>query len=369
MRQILPQILLVTAVSAGGLLSPAVHAQGRPTLVLADPVRLAAVAETTPIQANVAAINQATLAVRVAGRVHAVPVAVGDRVAAGEVLASLDSRPLEAALAAARAALQAARFQREAEAARVALAEQTLRRLRNLDNSAALARGALEDAEQALRLARAAAGEAGARVDAARAAVRTAELDFEDREVVAPFAGVVIERQAGPGAYLRVGEAVAVLLDTGSLEVVSDMPAGLAKALAPGAELGGERASGRPVRVRSVLPVEDVRTRTRRVHLALLGPAEGPPLAVGESLQLGVPRGGERRVQSVSKDALIRDRDGWVVFVVEDGAAARRAVAVGAFIGGRVEVVTGLREGEAVVVRGNERLRPGQPLAVREPPR
>jgi hypothetical protein len=59
----------------------------------------------------------------------------------------------------------------------------------------------------------------------------------------------------------------------------------------------------------------------------------------------------------------VQSRGGWSVFVNEDGTAAPRSVEIGAAVGGGFEVVSGLQAGAVVVTRGNERLRPGQPIA------
>jgi hypothetical protein len=91
------------------------------------------------------------------------------------------------------------------------------------------------------------------------------------------------------------------------------------------------------------------------------------PLAAGQSVTILAPMGGPREALSVSKDALVQQAGGWIVFVAEDGKAAPRPVTVGAAIGGRFEIEGGLSAGDLVVVRGNERLRPGQPIQYDDP--
>ena len=73
-----------------------------------------------------------------------------------------------------------------------------------------------------------------------------------------------------------------------------------------------------------------------------------------------MPIGPKRDVVSVHKDAIIREAAGAVVFVVVDGIARKRPVELGEAFGARFEVLAGLAPGDQVVVRGNERLRPGQ---------
>ena len=83
-------------------------------------------------------------------------------------------------------------------------------------------------------------------------------------------------------------------------------------------------------------------------------------LADGQSVSLTLPMGPPREILSVAKDAITRSVDGAAVYVVVDGAVERRLVSLGEAIGSRFEVLDGLEPGDLVVVRGNERLRPGQ---------
>ena len=83
-------------------------------------------------------------------------------------------------------------------------------------------------------------------------------------------------------------------------------------------------------------------------------------LAVGQSVAIELLIGVPRDVVSVHKDAIVRDVDGAAVFVVVAGVAEHRRVSLGEAIGTRFEVLRGLVPGDVVVVRGNERLMPGQ---------
>jgi multidrug efflux pump subunit AcrA (membrane-fusion protein) len=73
-----------------------------------------------------------------------------------------------------------------------------------------------------------------------------------------------------------------------------------------------------------------------------------------------MPVSAPRNVVSAPKDALLQQRGGWMVYVVKDDKAEARRVELGQAVGDRIEIVSGLEAGEVVVVRGNERLRPGQ---------
>ena len=86
------------------------------------------------------------------------------------------------------------------------------------------------------------------------------------------------------------------------------------------------------------------------------------PLAIAQSVTLELPIGESRRVVTVDKDGVIQQPDGAMVYLVEEEAAAPRPVQLGEAVGGRFEVLDGLKPGDLVVVRGNERLQPGQPI-------
>ena len=114
--------------------------------------------------------------------------------------------------------------------------------------------------------------------------------------------------------------------------------------------------------MRAIGVVENPRTRTRSVRFMpdLDGVADN--LADGQSVSLSLPVGPPRDIVTVHKDAITRGVNGTAVFVVNGDAAERRLVSLGEAIGNRFEVLGGLEPGELVVVRGNERLKPGQTI-------
>jgi hypothetical protein len=114
--------------------------------------------------------------------------------------------------------------------------------------------------------------------------------------------------------------------------------------------------------VRAVVPEENPLTRTRAVRLTPRFGATAKPLAIGQSVTLELPIGAARPVVTVNKDGVIQQPDGAVVYLAEDAEASLRPVQLGESVGARFEVLGGLEPGDLVVVRGNERLRPGQQI-------
>ncbi len=345
-------------------------AQQGPASVLAERVELREITDTTPILAQVVATTEAEVATRTAGIVADVLFRVGDRVEAGQPLVRLDRDLIEIRRRTAAAALEASKAGVEVAEAQLRLAQQAFERTSQLRGSTAFSKGQFEDLEQSAAQARSELARAGAMVAQAEAELARADYDLRHATILAPFSGVVIGRAAQPGSYIDLGEPVATLIDAASLEIEANMPVKLVGSLEEGRRIEADFGAGQTTEaeVRSLLPVETATTRTRPVRLSFDAAAlAAAGLAAGNSVTLRVPVSAPRRALTVPKDALVQSRGGWTVFAVEEGAATPRRVEIGGPLGDRMEVVSGLLPGEIVVVRGNERLRPGQPVEARLP--
>ena len=135
------------------------------------------------------------------------------------------------------------------------------------------------------------------------------------------------------------------------------------RTLAPGVviEFAFTDGSRHRASVRAVVPEENPLTRTRRVRFTPGFDASAMNLAVNESVTLFIPIGAGEDVLTIHKDAVIhRDEKTWVFVVDGEGSALLREVTLGDALGGCFQVTSGLEPGSLVVVRGNERLLPGQ---------
>ncbi|MEO1199212.1 MAG: efflux RND transporter periplasmic adaptor subunit [Pseudomonadota bacterium] len=340
--------------------------QERPALVRVDLVQMVDVDETAPVLGRLVTRQSATITARVAGPVQMVKVNVGDIVAEGDELAQIDATRMAIALQLREADLEQARANVDVVDAGRRLASQVLDRLISLQGSAAFSAARYEDA--LLELARTEHGlsEAQARLLRSEAEVELARVDLADATVRAPFAGVVVERQAQPGAYLAIGGSVVTLLDVDSLEIEADVPVDRISGLTPGREVAARLADGRgfTVVVRAIVPNENPLTRTRAVRFDKGDDNGFSDLAENQSITVNVPLGEQRQALTVHKDAVITGPRGTIVYVVTEDAADMRPVRLGTAIGDRFEVLSGLADGDVVVTRGNERLRPGQPLQI-----
>ncbi len=346
----------------------------RPGLVLAgdaavpvavDAVVVEPLSQTVPVLGRFVARQSGAVAALVGGPVAEVLVEVGDRVRAQDVLVRLatdvseGNRNLRAAeLREKEAALATAQAQAR-------LSDMELARLESLKNSAAFSQARYEDKRAEVARFRSSVVEAEAAIARARANLDLAELDVRRSEIRAPYGGVVVTLHTVDGAYVTTGAPVATLVNDEDLEIEADVSADRLAGVTPGREIAGYLEGGVsfPVVVRAVVPTENALTHTRPVRFTPnLDQAGQRRFATDQSVTVLLPIGEDRDVVTVHKDAVVVRGGNSVTFVVVDGKAEPRPVTLGEAVGGRFEVLDGLVPGDLVVVRGNERLRPGQPV-------
>ncbi|MEM9056184.1 MAG: efflux RND transporter periplasmic adaptor subunit [Pseudomonadota bacterium] len=198
---------------------------------------------------RVEAARERAVGFELQGLVLSVGAQEGDTVKAGQELATLDRARLNARRAEALAALEQARSASE-------LAARTLERSED-------AAGFDGISAQELDLARDAASAAAAQTAGARARLNSVQVDLDKSSLTAPYPAVIIRRHVDEGQIVGPGQPVFDLQEIAAPEVRIGVPGNLAATLKPGDErlltVDGRRVSAR---VRSVLPVRDVVTRT-----------------------------------------------------------------------------------------------------------
>ncbi len=356
-----PEILLVLLLVLATVLPLQVAAQGRATLVEIDSVVSEPLRQTQPVQGRFVAQQAGPVAAQTRGAVMTMHVFVGDEVREGDPLASLDTGLLSAETERRRAEVQHRTAQVEGAEARHLQATQKLVRMQRLRRSAAFSKARYDDQVSEVVSTKSLIAEAQAQLATARAELALAEIDLAKSIVVAPFSGVVTQRHTQAGAYLRDGDPVVDLVDHQSLEIEADVPASRIESLKKGMSMVVlmDGKEGLTAEVRAIIPQENTLSRTRAVRfIPTFNPAE-VGAAAEAAVTVRIPVGKPRDVVTVHKDAVVQ-QGGTVVYAVEDGKAVRKWVTLGESAGNRFVVDEGLTAGMVVVVRGNERLRPGQ---------
>jgi HlyD family secretion protein len=318
-----------------------------------------------------------TLASRITATVTAVNADVGDRVAAGSVLATLDDRDLRARrdTVAGQRTTQARNTEAAQAALRKAEADLVLARSRARRDAELQAQGFVSSAGLDSTRAALDAAIAGEQSAAATLAARQAEWAASAHELAAaevaashallraPLDALVVQRLVEPGSTVVPGTPLLKLVDPASVWVAMRVDEAQLAALQPGQAArirlrSGSEHAGRVVRIARQ---SDPATREIEVHVAF--DAVPPGFAIDQEAEVTV-RAGESRGLRVPATALLRDRDGRPgVLVLEGGRARFTAVTPGATDGEQLLIDGGPASGVPVVavaagVRDGMRVRP-----------
>lgn len=342
-------------------------AQKRAASVKVDAIINEPLSQTMPVIGRFVARQTGVVSALTGGPVAKVVVAVGDKVKKGDIVAKLVTERIRWNRQLRAAALRQKKAVLETAKAQLSLTQVALKRLANLKNSAAFLQARFDDKSNEVVKYRSEVGEQDAAVASAQAELRLADIDLYNSNIRAPYGGIISQKHTVAGAYLGVGDSVVTLINHIDLEIEADVPSERVAGLENGRSIVARMDSGLELQaiVRALVPDENALTRTRPVRLTpMFGDAGSDRLrlAMNQSVTILVPIGRPRDIVSVHKDAVIPRGGKNIVFVAIKGKAEIRAIRLGSAIGNRFEVVQGLSEGDLVVVRGNERLRPGQAI-------
>jgi len=288
----------------------------------------------------------------ISARVTEITFVEGDAVSPGDVLFRLDDRKLRRQEQAWQARLNAAEVRRDN-------AERRLARFEPLAETKAVSGDERDQVETEL--------------EAARAQVRELEADLErirenlqDATIRAAFQGKMSERHVDVGDFVDVGEHLATLYGIAPLEVaftVSERFMGLVR---EGQEVDlqvdaypDDTFSGH---VHYVSPAVAESTRDLTVKARIESTNGKLKPGAFASTVVTVETRADRPV--VPERSLVATRTGYIVYVVEDGTARRRAVEIGVREPGIVEILDGVTIGERVVSKGHMNLSDGAPVAL-----
>jgi HlyD family secretion protein len=288
-----------------------------------------------------------------------------------------------ASVGAAEAAQRHAAAEVRRAQAELDFAQSELGRIRELAAQGAASQSALDAAERHARVTRAAIEEARAGLamresdlKRARAALlapsrrRTTPETCDCVEVTSPVTGTVLRVLRESEGLIAAGEPILEVGDPANLEVAVDLLSTDAVRVAPGlraliSDWGGEQPLEgvvRRVEPFGVTKVSALGIEEQRVNVLidLVSPRERwRRLGHGFRVEPSIVLWEAESVLRVPFSALFRSGDGWAAFVAEDGRARLRQVEIGHENGLEAELISGLREGEQIVVYPSSRIEDG----------
>jgi len=328
---------------------------------------------------------QATVSAKITGKVTEVLIEEGMRVREGAVLARLDDTEARAGLALAQAQLVAARSQLAEVRAQLDQAERDYTRQQGLYDRQLVSPQSLDAALAQRDMLRARLANLQEQIKVEQESLAVAQVQLDNTVIRAPFSGVVIAKSAQPGemispisaggGFTRTG--IGTIVDMDSLEIQVDVNESYINRVAPGqpveATLNAYPDWKIPGEVIAIIPTADRSKATVKVRIAIkardsrIVPDMGVRVGFLESKAPGEAPAPRAAGVLVPADAVKPEGADGVVFVVTDGKKVeRRRVTLGPDLAGQRRVVSGLREGERVVLAPPPGLADGQAVRLGE---
>jgi len=329
----------------------------------------------------IVARRRATVSSKVTGKVMDVLIEEGHPVKEGQVVAHLDDTQARASLNLAEAQLAAAQKSMAEDQAKLAQAEVTLRRREQLLKEQVVGKAEVDDAQSVVDSTQARITYSQQQIGVAERQVELQKTMLADMVVRAPFAGIVISKDAQPGemispvsaggGFTRTG--IGTIVDMTSLEIEVDVNETYINRVVPGqkveAVLDAYPDWRIPAHVITTIPSADRQKATVKVRIGFekLDPKILPDMGVKVAFLRDAPAAGDapRAPAVIVPKAAIRSTDGQqIVFVLNEDRIERRAIRAGLETGDQVEVLSGVRAGERVVIEGPQTLKDGDKVKV-----
>jgi len=328
---------------------------------------------------TVRARTTATISSKLMGYARDVRAQIGDRVRAGQVLVVLDARELDTSVARAKAGSEEVKSTIvEAESAvglsksQLDLARVTFQRMQDLWNKRSISNQEYDEASTRLKAAQAALVMAVARrtqldakVSQIEQEVRAAGIQRGYSEIIAPFAGIIITKSVDPGTLAVPGAPLFTIERDGGYRLEASVEESRLSLARVGATVsvtldGMDRTF--PARVSEIVPSVDAASRagTAKIDLPSL-----PELRSGLFGRAIFTTGG-RRVLTVPSAGVVERGQLQSVYIAERNTARTRLVTLGTRVNDKVEVLSGLTQGDRVVVPIPIGLADGAPIEVRQ---
>ena len=332
------------------------------TSVEVDKVILESLNQTIPVIGRVISLKEANVPAAVIGKIENVFVEVGDKVKKGQILASIDTERYLWLAEIATANVNATKAEIKSAKAETNINLIELKRMEDLRESSAF-NVAKYERLQSLHISLIAKEEiVEAKLNSVLQEEKLAKLNLKRATVKAPFDGIIELKMIELGEAVGLGFTLFKLVSDSLLEIEADVPSNRARILEinNNIKISTTDMISFNSKLRALGVRENSNTRTIPIHLTFNKGKISRNLFVGENVNIFIPIGPGLKAPTVHKDAILKREGMSLVYVVEEEKAIIKPLKLGDGVGNRFIVLGGIQEGDTVVIKGNERLRPGQ---------
>ncbi|MCI0422916.1 MAG: efflux RND transporter periplasmic adaptor subunit [Acidobacteria bacterium] len=370
-------LLTVAALTVflGFRVSQALKQQAKPAAALrvsvptveVSKVRLGPLAEKVSLVGALKPVAQVDVISKMTGRIDQLKAEIGDWVDKGTLIAKVDEDEVRQQVNRAAAALEVAKASLSQKQTDLEILKKELDRTLELHENQLIPRRDLDTAEARYRGAIAQEKLAEAQIDQAQAELRELRVRLDNTRILAPISGLVGKRHVDNGALISPSIPVVSVVDLSTMVMEINVPEKDLVKIRSGLEANialdafpEQKFKGRVIRIS---PVLDAATRTGSVEIEVPNPKMMLKAEMFARVELDL--GTRHHTLLVPREALVSHEQQRGVFKLDEDTARFQPVDAGASQGGEVEVISGLKEGEAVITLGVNLVKNGDRVRLR----
>lgn len=339
----------------------------RPTITVdVATVTRARVADRVTVVGSLIGAATVDVVPKVSGRLESIQVRLGDRVSKGQQLAKLEDREIQEQVRQADASFEVSKASLRQREADLKFAQTALQRSENLAARDLVSRQALDDAQARVEASQAQVDLARAQLGQAQARLEELQINLANTRVVSPVDGFVGSRRVDAGAFVGPNAPVVSVVDISFVRLVANLVERDLQRIGTGMEADvqvdaypGENFKGRVARI---APVLDPATRTAQMEVEV--PNGTARLKPGMYARVSFTVAESPHALTVPRNALVDLEGVRGVYVAGEGTATWAPVQTGIQEDDRVEVLSGLKEGDRIVTLGSASLQDGDSIAI-----
>ncbi len=339
------------------------------TLVEVDQVRIEALNQTIPVIGSLRSKKITNIMAAVSGKIDEVYVEEGDFVKKGKLLAKIDFKNYQYLFNIAVSNENKANSNYKIAKVETLNNKLDLDRMKALKNSSSFNKAKFDNLTNQNSILINKEKVALSEVKVSNQLKKIASLNLDKSQAKALYDGIIEEKSIEIGEFVSSGTKMFQLISNKNLEVIAEVPSFRTFNLLLGDKVNFSTTDGLKLSgtIRAIGKRENLKTRTVKLFLDFDNKANKlrRNLVIDENVNIELPMTNNKSSLTIHKDAILKREGMSLAYIVENETVEIRPLKLGEAVGNRFIVISGVSEKEFAVIKGNERLRPGQKVSIK----
>ncbi|MAI02697.1 MAG: efflux RND transporter periplasmic adaptor subunit [Rickettsiales bacterium TMED254] len=332
------------------------------TLIEVDKIKFEELNQTVSLIGNIISKKNTKVMSAVSGKIDKLFVEEGDMVKKGQALLNIDYNNYNWLYQIANSNLIKAESVYENSKVETLINTLDLNRMSALKNSSVFNVSKYEKLENNNKILKSKEIISLAELNISKNKQNIAKLNLQKSRVKANFTGFIDRKFVEAGEVVPIGQVLFELVSIEKLEVFAEIPSYRARILEIGQSIKFKTSDNifYEGKIRSIGAKENSKTRTTKIYIDFNQEKKLRKILINENINLLIPVSQGEKSLTIHKDAILKREGISLAYIVIDNKVQIRPLKLGEAVGNRFIVYDGVKNNEIAVTKGNERLRPGQ---------